>query len=140
MFDWQVIFQGVYNVNIMLEWLEYIKGQDYFGLLLLKLYVDIFRVFFDEGQEYYFDVLLGEFDMIFKVVFIDCFWEIYFMVINYCVCKIRQGQECYVEEVFLFYMKGIECCILMEQDNFLFWIFMNVVKLVFCLKWYQWIE
>ena len=140
MLDRQAILQGAYNVNITPEWLEYIKGQDYFGLPLLKLYVDIFRALSDEGQEYHFDALLGELDTISKAVPTDRLREIYFMAINYCARKIRQGQERYVEEALSLYTKGIERRILMEQDNLSPWTFTNVVKLALRLKRYQWIE
>ena len=102
--------------------------------------MDIFRALSDEGQEYHFDALLGELDTISKAVPTDRLREIYFMAINYCARKIRQGQERYVEEALSLYTKGIERRILMEQDNLSPWTFTNVVKLALRLKRYQWIE
>lgn len=139
MLDRQAILQGAYNVNITQEWLAYIEAQDYFDLPLLKLYVDIFRALSDEEQEYHFDALLEELDSISKAVPVDRLREIYFMAINYCARKIRQGQERYVEQALQLYTKGIERRILMEQDNLSPWTFTNVVKLALRLRRYQWI-
>ncbi|MEQ8705524.1 MAG: hypothetical protein RIC19_16475 [Phaeodactylibacter sp.] len=139
MLDRQAILQGEYKVNITPQWLHYVEAQDYFGLPLLKLYVNIFKALSDEEQEYHFDGLLSELDAISKSVPVDRLREIYFMAINYCARKIRQGQGRYVEQALNLYTKGIERQVLMEKGKLSPWTFTNVVKLALRLKRYDWI-
>lgn len=140
MLDRQAILQGEYRVNIKPALLDYLEEQAYFNLPLLKLYVNIFKALSEEEQEYQFDALLEELDNIFKSVPVDRMREIYFMAINYCARKIRQGQERYVDQALNLYTKGIERDILVEQGSLSPWTFTNVVKLALRLKRYRWIE
>lgn len=139
MLDRQAILQGDYTVNITPAWLAYLEAQDYFGLPLLRLYVNIFKALSAEEEEHYFDSLLIELDSISGSTSIGRLREIYFMAINYCARKIRQGKVSYVSQALSLYTKGINRGILVENGELSPWTFTNVVKLALRLKRYAWI-
>ncbi len=140
MLDRQAILQGDYTVNITPEWLAYLEAQDYFGLPLLRLYVNIFKALSAEEEAHYFDSLLIELDSISASTSVGRLREIYFMAINYCARKIRQGKALYVTQALSLYTKGIDRGVLMENGELSPWTFTNVVKLALRLKRYAWIE
>lgn len=64
----------------------------------------------------------------------------FFLCLNYCMRKIRQGEKHFVEELATLYQVGLEEKILMENDRLSAWDYKNMVRLGLGLRRFEWVE
>jgi hypothetical protein len=138
MLDRQAILQGQYDPRISEHWLEHLKEQDFFNEPLIKLYYVILLALQEEQNEAHFQTMRHA--LLDQQVQGDTLKDVYFLAINYCARKIRQGHETYVLEALNFYRQGLDCGALLENKEISPWTFTNVVKLSLRLRQFDEIE
>lgn len=77
--------------------------------------------------------------------YVNCFTpyeqkQMYLHAINFCIRKIRQKEEQYVQEALNLYLKGIEEKFLFDNHHLSPWTFKNIIKLGLRLGNYEWTE
>lgn len=59
---------------------------------------------------------------------------------NFCIRKIKQGEQSFSDELFVLYQEGISTGILLDQEKLSPWKFKNIVSVGLSLEKFSWVE
>lgn len=140
MMSMQRFLSADYSQNLIEEIGRFLRKSSYENVPAIALYHQVFLTLTDENNEAHFEQLTALMDE-----HIDCFsdeemQEFYFHTINYCIRKMRQKEEKYVEKALQIYIKGVENKLLLHNDLISPWDYKNIVKLGLRLKKFAWTE
>lgn len=109
---------------------------------LILIYLSIYKVIVigEEENGLYFQNLLVYLEKYEQCIEYDEIKEIYLYVINFCVRKIRKGENSYFIIVLNFYDEGIWYKYLYMNGYLFYWIYINVVKMGLLQYCYDWVE
>ena len=131
---------GEYSIGMFDEISDYLESNNFDAHPTINIYYHILKILSSKNTGHFFEklkeLLFDNFDDITK----DEMQTMYFLTINFCVRKVRQGEKKYVEELLLLYEKGIETQILFDNEFLSPWTYKNVVKLGLGLNKFDWTE
>ncbi len=131
---------GDYQSNMLEELQNYLQKFPYEDVPIIRVYFTILKTLTEEKNIEHFEKLKTHLANYFNLFERDEMKEIYLHTINYCIRKIRQKEEGFVEEALNLYMNGIETKLLFEGDFLSPWTYNNIIKLGLRLGRYDWTE
>jgi len=140
MLDRQALLKGDYKLGIPKGWISWIQANDFFGQKIIEIYVGVFKALKNEKDYENFKNLK---ELLFsnpENITSDDMRDLFFFSINYCIRKIRKGEDSFRKEALDLYLKGIETKVILDNNQLSPWTFGNIVKLSFKSKDSQWIE
>ncbi len=140
MLDRQKIISADYKMNMVDEITMYLKSKDYTHIPIINMQFHVLMMLIDEDGELYFSklkVLLNKYALTISPYEMK---QMFFSAINFCIRKIRHGNEAYISECLDLYLKGIDTEIILEDGFLSPWTYTNVKKLALFLKRYEWTE
>ena len=140
MMSMQRFLSADYSQNLIEEIGRFLEKSSYENIPAIALYHQVFLTLTDENNERHFEQLTLLIDK-----HIGCFSdeemrEFYYHAINYCIRKMRQKNEKYVEKALTIYTKGVENKTLLQNGILSPWGFKNIVKLGLRLNRFEWTE
>ena len=140
MLDREKVLSVDYQHNMIDEVMDYLKNNDHDQYPSIAIYYQIFLSLTEKEGDVHFEKL--------KHLLLNHFHEIgneemkhmHLAALNFCIRKVRQKENKYVEEAFNLFLKGIENRLLYENNHLSPWTFKNVVKLGLRLKRFDWTE
>ena len=137
--DRQQVLADKYELNFVDELKNYLLQQND-NPPEIDIYLHVLLMLTEEKSDEYFDRLKVLFKTHFDLLTKSVKKEIYFVLINFCLRKIRKGEKKYVSEALDIYQDGIHSEVIFENGFLSPWTFTNVVKLALRLKRYDWIK
>ena len=119
------------------QYLEYLDQEISPGI---AIYYQIYLTLTAENGDQHFEklkTLMGQHTSKFSQFELK---EMYLMALNYCIRKVREKDDRYVEEAFTLFKNGIENKLLYENNLLSPWTFKNTIKLGLLLKQFDWTE
>lgn len=127
--DRQQTLSGEYVIGMLNEVTQYLEQNDFEAETTINIYYHILRVLVEEYPEPYFEKLK---DLLFKNlerIKKEEVQNMYFLILNFCIRRVRKKGKVHAEELLNLYLKGIETQILFENNHLSPWTYKNVVKL-----------
>ena len=125
----QKLVSTPYTFNMIEDVNNYLRDRNLENEPIINIYYHILKILTEEKPEPFFiklkELLFQNFDLITK----EEMQQMYFHALNFCIGKIRKGEDKYLEESLNLYIKGIESKLLLENDRLSPWTFKNVVRL-----------
>jgi len=138
----QRILSIKYEVQFIDEILDYLsKNNHYLQYPSIAIYYQIQLIYTaPEDESHYFKLkeLLSKYGLLFPMR--EAQEELYIPPINYCIRKVNQGNQTFLEESFHLYKELIEKGILINEKQLSPWHFRNIVFAGLRLKQFDWIE
>ena len=140
MLDRKKFLSADYQSKMLKEIRQYLATNPYEDVPVIIIYNTILHTLTEESNVVHFEKLKTLLTRYF-----DCFAaaemkQMYIHAINYCIRKIRQKEERFVEEALNLYMKGIETKLLYDGEYLSPWTYTNIIKLGLRLGDYDWTE
>jgi len=139
MIDRQQVLSDNYDIYFIEELKSYLKIQKN-NPPDIDIYLQVLLMLTEKNASVYFEKLNTLFKSHFKTLPKKNRKEIYFYLINFCLRKIRKGDQDYVSKALEIYQNGIQDESLFENGYLSPWTFTNVVKLALRLQRYNWIK
>lgn len=140
MLDRQSLLKGAYQLDLPENWMDWLIANHYWGEKIIKMYAMVFLSLENEENPAHFEQLKNLLHANISGIPLYDAKELFLYAINYCVRKMRMGEDYYIETALSLYLKGIQEKALMENGFLSPWTFGNVVKLALRLERYEWIE
>ncbi|MEM9820764.1 MAG: hypothetical protein AAF985_06820 [Bacteroidota bacterium] len=140
MLDRQKFLSANYQQSLMEEIDQFLTLHPIDNIPPIAIYYCIFQMLTKEDGSPYFNQLKGLLDQHFHHFQKEEMMEMYLYAINFCIRKIREKKEHYVEETLNLYLKTIEDGLLFENSLLSPWTYKNVVKLGLRLQRFDWTE
>lgn len=140
MLNRQAVVKGEYELDLPTDWMNWIRGNQYWGEEIIKAYSFVFEMLSDQATSSAFEQLqrwLLHHTTGFTLIDLK---ELHLYAINFCARRMREGQDQYTEDALKLYLNGIQGGALLENGYFSPWSFGNVVKLALRLERFDWIE
>lgn len=135
---YQNYYKSELNIGLINEVLNYIDEREVFHIPSIAIYYHVYKAFSSTNSEVHFQNLraaIAQFGHLFPQAEIR---DIYLMAINYCIRKVNQGEQSFIQESFNMYKAGFEKEYLIENNHISHFTFINVVAFSLRLKEYDW--
>ncbi|MCR9287225.1 MAG: hypothetical protein NXI23_07585 [Bacteroidetes bacterium] len=140
MLNQKKFLSGDYHSNMLEELQNYLQKFPYEDVPIITVYLTILKTLTHEDNIAHFEKLKSDLNTYSNLFEVEEMKQIYIHTINYCIRKIRQKEERFVEEALNLYMNGIETKLLFEGDFLSPWTYNNIIKLGLRLGRYDWTE
>jgi hypothetical protein len=138
----QRILSFEYKVEFIQEILEYLaQNPEYLEQPSIAIYYQIQLIYTaPENEEHYFKLkdLLGRYSQLFPIR--EAQEELYIPPINYCIRKVNQGSQVFLEELFHLYKELIEKGVFITGGQLSPWHFRNIIFVGLKLRHFDWTE
>jgi hypothetical protein len=136
----QRLYKSSYKIPLLEAILQDIETNEYQNYPAVQLYYSGYLALSQPEEEQYFKelkILLNQYPDILPLPELK---SIYLIAINYCVQKLNNGLEAYVQEVFELYQYGLKQFILIENEQISRFTYKNIVAVAIRLKKYDWLN
>lgn len=140
MLDRQHVIEGPYDPKLSPALIDHLQHQQYFEEPLIQIYYRVYMALHEEEETAYFEKLRESLLGSQEVIATEEWRDLYYFAINYCLRKIRQGENVFLAEALTLYRTGIDRHVLLDGGQLSPWTFTNVVKLALRLGKYDWID
>lgn len=142
MLNRQNIVQENYEIEFLDPLVNYIESNpelfnDYPDILI---YHSILKTIQEPDKEQYYTQLINQLNEHKTVIFADELRSMYDFAQNYCIKKINQGKQKYLNEIFSIFKTLLEIELIYENGILSEWDYKNIVTVGTRLKEYRWIE
>lgn len=140
MLDFQNFFSIDYQQHLVEEISNYLKHKKHDDVPVIAIFYQVFLALTEENKKEHFDklkALMEQYESYFTAFEMK---RIYIHALNYCIRKIRQREDQYVEEALDLYMIGIQKKYLFDGAYLTPFSYKNIVKLGLRLQRYEWTE
>ncbi len=134
------ILSGEYELHFLDDIIRWVNQPRFQAVPLIQIYWHILQMIKDNGEEHHFELLKEAINKHEDQIDFDEKQLIYHTAINYCLGKLRSGDEKYIQEALDLYLAGIDKNILLQRGFLSPWTYTNIVKLALRLKKFDWIE
>lgn len=139
MLDQETILTSTFRKFMIVEMEQIILEGDYPKEPLIAVYRSLFLLLRGHG-EHYFDSFTKEVNLVLPTLKNDEARLLFYFGINFCIRKIRTGDNQYANNLMDYYAKGVEGGYLLTNSEISPWTFKNMVQLGIGLKRFQWLE
>ena len=140
MMSMQRFLSADYSQNLIEEIGRFLQKSSYENIPAIALYHQVFLTLTDENNEQHFEKLVHLIDLHIGSFSDEEMQGFYSHALNYCIRKMRQKEEKYVEKALDLYMKGVENKLLLQNGFLSPWNYKNIVKLGLRLQKFEWTE
>lgn len=131
---------STYELRFMNEILQYLEANPHEQVPALACYYHIYRMLTDPENETWFRKLRQLLDE-HSAHFPDSeAKDMYDYALNYCIIRINEGKQEFLNEVFLIYQTLLDKELLFIEKTLSPWSFKNIVVVALRLKQYKWAE
>ncbi len=138
--DRRTFLSTEYSLHFIKEVSQYLDSKPSLYNDSIRIYHVLFKMLTHKASDQYFkefQMCLKSADQLFSKEELK---DLNTYAINYCLRKIRKGEDQYQENLLELYLQGINSQLLFENGFLSPWTFKNVVKLALRLKRFSWAE
>lgn len=140
MMSMQRFLSADYSQNLIEEIGRFLQKSSYENIPAIALYHQVFLTLTEEHNEHHFEKLTLLIDEYIGSFSDEEMQGFYSHALNYCIRKMRQKDEKYVEKALQIYIKGVENKLLLQNGFLSPWNYKNIVKLGLRLQKFEWTE